>query len=45
MMLRAGCRLTCDVADRIYIIADGTVRYHGAADKILANKEILEYLI
>ena len=45
LLIEQNARLTCSVADRIYIVANGVVRHQGAADTILANRDVLEYLI
>jgi hypothetical protein len=37
--------LTCSVAQRIYILADGVVRHHDTADRVMASPELLEHLI
>jgi ABC-type branched-subunit amino acid transport system ATPase component len=38
-------KLTCSVADRIYILGAGSVQYHDAADRIMANPKILDHLV
>ncbi len=38
-------KLTCSVADRIYILASGAVQHHDAATEILANPELLDHLM
>jgi branched-chain amino acid transport system ATP-binding protein len=38
-------KLTCSVADRIYILASGAVQHHDAASEILANAELLDHLM
>ena len=38
-------KLTCSVADRIYILASGAVQHHDAASEILANPELLDHLM
>jgi ABC-type branched-subunit amino acid transport system ATPase component len=38
-------KLTCSVANRIYILGSGSVQHHDTADRILANPDVLEHLI
>jgi branched-chain amino acid transport system ATP-binding protein len=38
-------KLTCSVADRIYILASGVVQHHDAAATLIANPEILDHLV
>jgi len=38
-------KLTCSVADRIYILASGVVRHHDEAAALIANPEILDHLV
>ncbi|MFC7398995.1 ABC transporter ATP-binding protein [Chelatococcus sp. GCM10030263] len=38
-------KLTCSVADRIYILASGVVRHHDAAAALIANPDILDHLV
>jgi ABC-type branched-subunit amino acid transport system ATPase component len=38
-------KLTCSVADRIYILGAGAVQHHDAADRIMANPKILDHLV
>lgn len=38
-------KLTCNVADRIYILASGAVRHHDSAADLLKNPEILDHLM
>jgi branched-chain amino acid transport system ATP-binding protein len=45
LLFEQKAKLTCSVADRIYIVASGAVRHHDSADRILANPEILDHLV
>jgi branched-chain amino acid transport system ATP-binding protein len=45
LLVEQNAKLTCSVADRIYILGAGTVQHHDAADKILANQAVLEHLV
>ena len=45
LLFEQNAKLTCSVADRIYIVASGAVQHHDRSDRILANKEILDHLI
>jgi branched-chain amino acid transport system ATP-binding protein len=44
-LFEQNAKLTCSVADRIYILATGSVRYHDRAAALLQNPEVLEHLI
>ncbi len=45
LLIEQNATLTCSVADRIYILANGVVRHHDTADRVRASPELLEYLI
>jgi branched-chain amino acid transport system ATP-binding protein len=45
LLIEQNARLTCSVAQRIYILADGVVRHHDTADRVMASPELLEHLI
>ncbi len=45
VIFEQNARLTCSVADRIYILASGSVRHHDRAENLLQNPEVLEHLI
>jgi branched-chain amino acid transport system ATP-binding protein len=45
LLVEQNARLTCSVADRIYILGAGAVQHHDAADQILANPAVLEHLV
>jgi branched-chain amino acid transport system ATP-binding protein len=45
LLVEQNARLTCNVADRIYILGSGQVQHHDAAQRILANPAVLEHLI
>lgn len=45
LLVEQNAKLTCAVADRIYIIANGVIRYHGTSEDVLSNSEVLDYLI
>jgi branched-chain amino acid transport system ATP-binding protein len=44
-LFEQNAKLTCSVADRIYLLASGSVRHHDEAQNILRNPEIIEHLI
>lgn len=44
-LFEQNAKLTCSVADRIYILATGAVRYHDDAQTLLQNPEILDHLM
>jgi branched-chain amino acid transport system ATP-binding protein len=44
-LFEQNAKLTCSVADRIYILASGTVRHHDRAADLLKNPEILDHLM
>lgn len=44
-LFEQNAKLTCSVADRVYIIASGSVRHHAKADSLINNPEILDHLI
>lgn len=45
VIFEQNAKLTCNIADRIYILASGSVRHHDKAANLLQNPEILEHLI
>jgi branched-chain amino acid transport system ATP-binding protein len=45
LLVEQNARLTCSVADRIYILGAGSVQHHDSADRILANPDVLDHLI
>jgi branched-chain amino acid transport system ATP-binding protein len=45
LLVEQNAKLTCSVADRIYILGAGSVQHHDAADRIMANPKVLEHLI
>jgi branched-chain amino acid transport system ATP-binding protein len=45
LLVEQNAKLTCSVADRIYILGAGSVQYHDKADRILANPNVLDHLI
>jgi branched-chain amino acid transport system ATP-binding protein len=45
LLVEQNAKLTCSVADRIYILGAGSVQHHDAADRILANPKILDHLV
>jgi branched-chain amino acid transport system ATP-binding protein len=45
LLVEQNAKLTCSVADRIYILAAGSVQHHDAADRIMANPKILDHLV
>jgi branched-chain amino acid transport system ATP-binding protein len=44
-LFEQNAKLTCSVADRIYILASGSVRHHDRAADLLKNPEILDHLM
>ncbi len=44
-LFEQNAKLTCSVADRIYILATGAVRHHDKAATLLQNPEILDHLM
>lgn len=45
LLVEQNAKLTCSVADRIYILGAGAVQHHDAADRIMANPKILDHLV
>lgn len=45
LLVEQNARLTCRVAQRIYILGSGVVRHHDTADRVMASPELLEHLI
>ncbi len=45
LLVEQNAKLTCSVADRIYIIANGRIERHDASDKILSSPELLDHLM
>jgi branched-chain amino acid transport system ATP-binding protein len=45
LLFEQNAKLTCDVADRIYIVASGAVRHHDRSENILNSAEVQELLI
>jgi branched-chain amino acid transport system ATP-binding protein len=44
-LFEQNAKLTCRVADRIYILASGAVRHHNRAADLLKDPEILDHLM
>ncbi|WP_420135307.1 ABC transporter ATP-binding protein [Rhodopseudomonas sp.] len=44
-LFEQNAKLTCSVAERIYILASGAVRHHDRAEDLLKNPEILDHLM
>jgi branched-chain amino acid transport system ATP-binding protein len=44
-LFEQNAKLTCGVADRIYILGSGRVQYHDKAQDLLNNPEILDHLM
>jgi len=44
-LFEQNAKLTCNVAERIYILASGAVRHHDRAEDLLNNPEILDHLM
>lgn len=45
LLVEQNAKLTCSVAQRIYILTSGVVRHHDTADRVMASPELLEHLI
>jgi branched-chain amino acid transport system ATP-binding protein len=45
LLIEQNAKLTCSVADRIYILGAGCVQHHDSADRILANPAVLDHLV
>ncbi len=45
LLVEQNAKLTCSVANRIYILGAGKVQHQDAADKILTNPAVLEHLV
>lgn len=41
LLIEQNARLTCDVADRIYIMQAGRIRYHDTPDKLFSDPEVV----
>ena len=44
-LFEQNARLTCSVADRIYLLASGVVQGQDTASNLMANKDLLEHLL
>lgn len=44
-LFEQNAKLTCSVAERIYILASGRVRHHDRAADLLSNPEVLDHLM
>lgn len=44
-LFEQNAKLTCNVADRIYILASGCVQHHDRAADLMTNPEILDHLM
>lgn len=44
-LFEQNAKLTCNVADRIYILASGFVQHHDRAEDLMKNPEILDHLM
>jgi len=42
LLVEQNARLTCDVADRIYVMQSGRIRYHDTPQALFRNPEVLE---
>ncbi len=45
LLVEQNAKLTCSVADRIYILGAGSVQHHDVASQILANPAVLDHLL
>jgi len=41
LLVEQNARLTCDVADRIYIMQAGRIRHHGTPEKLFSDPEVV----
>jgi branched-chain amino acid transport system ATP-binding protein len=41
-LIEQNAKLTCDVADRIYIVSSGAVRYHDTPERLFKNQDVIE---
>ena len=42
LLVEQNARLTCNVADRIYVMQSGRIRYHDSPERLFENQEVLE---
>jgi branched-chain amino acid transport system ATP-binding protein len=42
LLVEQNAKLTCDVADRIYVMQSGQIRYHDTPVKLFENPEVME---
>jgi branched-chain amino acid transport system ATP-binding protein len=45
VVFEQNAKLTCSVADRIYLVSSGAVRHHDNASNLLSNPEVVEHLL
>lgn len=45
VVFEQNAKLTCSVADRIYLVSSGIVRHHDKASNLLSNPEVVEHLL
>ena len=42
LLVEQNASLTCDVAERIYVMQSGRIRYHDTPDRLFQNQEVLD---
>lgn len=42
LLVEQNARLTCSVADRIYVVHSGRIRYHDTPERLFQNPEVVE---
>jgi branched-chain amino acid transport system ATP-binding protein len=42
LLVEQNAKLTCDVADRIYVMQSGQIRYHDTPGRLFENQDVLE---
>ncbi|OGA56123.1 MAG: hypothetical protein A3G81_14805 [Betaproteobacteria bacterium RIFCSPLOWO2_12_FULL_65_14] len=42
LLVEQNARLTCDVADRIYVMQSGAIRYEDSPERLFQNKDVVE---
>jgi branched-chain amino acid transport system ATP-binding protein len=45
LLFEQNAKLTCSVADRIYLVASGRVQHHDRSDALMSNPQLIEHLI
>jgi branched-chain amino acid transport system ATP-binding protein len=42
LLVEQNARLTCDVADRIYVMQSGAIRHEDSPERLFQNKDVVE---